>query len=209
MDSRVTRADATARNRILLIKAARRVFLERGFSGATLEAIAREAGFSKGVVYSQFDSKSDLFLALLEESQAERARIHAEAAKGLAGPDGILELLEIWERDADAPWTLLVVEFRVQAARDPVVNARYAALHERTVAGVASTLETIFANAGLDLPLPAPVLARAVLALSVGVALERAAHPAVLPVAEARQLVGRLVSAPAPAAGSPATRFPR
>lgn len=182
---------------MLLLQAARRVFLERGFAGATLDAIARAAGFSKGVVYSQFDSKSDLFLALLEQRQEERSRLHAEAAKGLAGLDGALEMLRIWDRDrdTDAPWTLLVVEFRVQAARDRAVNARYAALHERTVVGVAATLQTLFDNAGIELPRPALLLARAVLALSVGVALERAADPTVLPATDARQLLAQLLSA--------------
>lgn len=196
MDPRPTRADATARNRHLLLDAAKRVFLERGFQGATLEAIAREAGFSKGVVYSQFDSKADLFLALLEVRQAERGRLHREAASRLAGPDGVLELLSLWDRDQgrDAPWHRLVIEFRLQAARDPAVNARYAALHERTVAGAAETFEVIFANASLPLPLPSRLLAQAVLALSMGVELERAADPDALPVEEARLLIGRLVS---------------
>ncbi len=211
MDSRCTRADATARNRTLLLEAARRVFLERGFNGATLEAIASAAGFSKGVVYSQFDSKADLFLALLEERQQERAGLHREAAAGLAGPEGVLDLLALWDRDKDrdAPWMLLVMEFRVQAARDAGVNARYAALHERTLDGVAATLETIFANALLPLPLPARLLAQAVLALSVGVALERAADARALPVADARLVIGRLFSGASASSGASPRRSPR
>ena len=42
------------------------MFLARGYVNATVDAIAEEAGFSKGVVYSQFESKADMFLALLE-----------------------------------------------------------------------------------------------------------------------------------------------
>ena len=76
------------RNRVLLLAAARRVFLARGYHGSTLDAIASEAGFSKGVVYSQFESKSDLFLALLDERIAERAaeneRVVREAGGGAA-----------------------------------------------------------------------------------------------------------------------------
>ena len=60
---RLTRAEQSERNRGLVLAAARRVFLARGYHGATLEQIADEAGFSKGVVYSQFESKADLFLA--------------------------------------------------------------------------------------------------------------------------------------------------
>ena len=48
----MSRVEQVERNRDLVLAAARRVFLHRGYSGATLDAIAQEAGFSKGVVYS-------------------------------------------------------------------------------------------------------------------------------------------------------------
>ncbi len=54
MSTRLSRPEQTQRNRSLVLKAARQVFLARGYHGATLERIADEAGFSKGVVYSQF-----------------------------------------------------------------------------------------------------------------------------------------------------------
>jgi AcrR family transcriptional regulator len=52
MATRLSRPEQVQRNRGLVLEAARRVFLERGYAGATLDAIADEAGFSKGVVYS-------------------------------------------------------------------------------------------------------------------------------------------------------------
>ena len=50
MSPRLTRVEQSVRNRELVLAAARRVFLERGYHGASLEQIADEAGFSKGVV---------------------------------------------------------------------------------------------------------------------------------------------------------------
>ena len=73
------------RNRRLVLEAARRVFLARGYASATLDVIAEEAGFSKGVVYSQFDSKADMFLALLEASISERAEQNERLAEQLGG----------------------------------------------------------------------------------------------------------------------------
>ena len=67
MSPRLSRAEQNDRNRALLLAAARRVFLERGYYAATLDQIADEAGFSKGAVYSRFASKADMFLALLED----------------------------------------------------------------------------------------------------------------------------------------------
>jgi len=94
MATRLTRAEQGERNRGLVLAAARRVFLERGYAGATLDAIAEEAGFSKGVVYSQFAGKPDLFLALLERRIAERAEQNRRVCAGLAGLAGLDALLQ-------------------------------------------------------------------------------------------------------------------
>src|SRR6266581_6370182 len=82
---KMSRDEQVERNRQLVLAAARRVFLARGYAGATLDAIAEEAGFSKGVVYSQFDSKADMFLALLEARINERAEQHDRLADALEG----------------------------------------------------------------------------------------------------------------------------
>ena len=76
MATRLRRAEQVERNREEVLAAARQVFLDRGYAKATVEGIADIAGFSTGVVYSQFGSKADLFLALLERRIAERAARH-------------------------------------------------------------------------------------------------------------------------------------
>jgi AcrR family transcriptional regulator len=63
----LTRAEQQSRTRAALVVSARRVFGRDGFNGANLAAIAREAGLTKGAVYSNFDSKADLFLAVLDD----------------------------------------------------------------------------------------------------------------------------------------------
>ena len=130
---RLTRAEQNDRNRALLLAAALRVFLARGYHAATLEQIADEAGFSKGVVYSRFDSKADMFLALLTDRIAERAAQNAAAAGQLAGRGDMAALPGLaWQAERAAPgWRLLVTEFRVHAARDPELSRRYAAAHAR------------------------------------------------------------------------------
>src|SRR6476646_1489226 len=71
---RETRAEKQARTRAELLATAATVFARRGYNGASVEEIAEEAGYSHGAVYSNFDGKADLFLAVLEEYMAERAR---------------------------------------------------------------------------------------------------------------------------------------
>ena len=178
MSSRLSRAEQNDRNRALLLAAARRVFLARGYYAATLEQIADEAGFSKGVVYSRFASKADMFLALLEDRIEERAAQNASAAKELAGSgdfDALLDLAQQAERAAPG-WRLLVTEFRIHAARDPELNRRYAAVHARTVEGIARAV-TISEGGGETLPVPPRQLAELLLAIEAGLALEQSANP--------------------------------
>ena len=117
---RLRREAQVERNRGQLLAAARRVFLQRGFHGATLDAIAEEAGFSKGVVYSQFESKADLFIALLEARIAERAaqneRIVRETRDPAAAFDALLALA-VHLAAVEPEWALLVLEVRTHAAR--------------------------------------------------------------------------------------------
>jgi AcrR family transcriptional regulator len=66
------RSARKAQTRERLLQAAARVYARRGFSGATLDEVAAEAGFTKGAVYSHFGSKENLLLALMEEHLASQ-----------------------------------------------------------------------------------------------------------------------------------------
>src|SRR5713226_2335312 len=57
------------RRRPMILDAAFAVFLERGYEGASMEAIARQASVTKPVVYDSFASKEELFTALLAREE--------------------------------------------------------------------------------------------------------------------------------------------
>jgi AcrR family transcriptional regulator len=181
---RLTRAEKSAQTRAQLMASARQLFLRRGFHAATLELVAEEAGFTIGAVYSRFGSKADLFLAILDE---HIDRIVADVAKvaTLDQPLGAhAELLagrrmELLERERD--WFPLVLEFWSHAARDERLRREFAARHERLVTVYAGLIEADYARLGLPLPMAPEVLARAVVAMGNGVALERLADPGRVP----------------------------
>src|SRR5215510_11830309 len=50
-----------------IVTGARRVFLAQGFDAASMGAIAREAGVSKGTLYVYFKNKEELFEAIVDE----------------------------------------------------------------------------------------------------------------------------------------------
>jgi len=200
MSPRLSRAEQNERNRALLLAAARRVFLERGYYAATLDQIADEAGFSKGAVYSRFASKADMFLALLEDRITERAAQNADLVREVAGTGNFVALLDQAERaERGAPgWRLLVTEFRVHAARDPELNRRYAVLHARTLDGVAQMFAEISKENAGDLPFPPRQLAELWLAIETGRALEQIADPHALNGPDLHRLADYFAGQPMP-----------
>jgi AcrR family transcriptional regulator len=176
----LSRDEQVARNRQLVLAAARRVFLAHGYASATLDAIAEEAGFSKGVVYSQFSNKADMFLALLEARIDERAEQNERLAAQLDGrqlAEAVPELALALRR-AEPEWTQLVLEFRLHAARVPELSRRYADLHQRTVDRLASVFAKLHERADSTPRYPPSVLAKLALAINVGAFLEQLADPA-------------------------------
>jgi AcrR family transcriptional regulator len=80
---RLTREESKAKTRQELLRAANRLFLRNGYVQTSLANIAEEAALTKGAVYSNFESKEDLFLALLQEPDPEWTGPHDFA--GLEG----------------------------------------------------------------------------------------------------------------------------
>jgi AcrR family transcriptional regulator len=197
--SRLSRAEQNERNRTLVLAAARQIFLTRGYHAATLDEIADEAGFSRGVVQSRFGNKADLFLALLEERIAARAAQNAGLTEGLSGAEGIRVLREhaVWRNRAELDWGLLLIEFRVHAARDPELTRRYATLHTRTRQALAEVITDIYRRAGEPPPFPAQEMAQMILAIEAGIRLEQAADPEGVAPTAAFERLRDAVGAPA------------
>ncbi len=66
-----------------ILSAALEVFAERGFQGARLEEVAKRAGVSKGALYLYFETKADLFRAVVTDAispNLERVKMMAAAA---------------------------------------------------------------------------------------------------------------------------------
>ena len=181
---RLTRTERSARTRAELMASARQLFLRRGFHASSLELVAEEAGFTIGAVYSRFGSKADLFLAILDE-HIDQIVAGVTQVAGLDQPlPAHAELLAgrrmaLLERERD--WFPLVLEFWSHAARDERLRREFAARHERLVGAYAGLIEADYARLGLALPLAPEVLARAVVAMGNGVALERLADPGRVP----------------------------
>jgi AcrR family transcriptional regulator len=162
-----------------LVAAAARVFFRRGFQGAGLREIASEAGLTTGAVYSNFDGKADLFLAVLEENIDPRLAAMYEAAR--AAPQRRLGAAVGEEFAAyvkqQRRWLTLLIEFWAQAARDPKLRPKFAERHGKLQSAIAKVLTERAARLGVPLALPADQLATVLIALTNGMAVEQLADP--------------------------------
>ena len=68
-------AEEDGAKRHQIMDGARRVFMELGFDGASMNEIARAAGVSKGTLYVYFNDKHSLFEAIVEKECIEQGRI--------------------------------------------------------------------------------------------------------------------------------------
>ncbi len=130
----ISRRDRQRQTREALVFAARSVFADVGYHAASLDQIARHAGFSKGAVYSNFDSKAALFLAVMDmnfdlayaEAWDPFQRVEDVVPEGVAGELAPEELTA-----AMTGFALATLEFVAAAARDDALAAELAKRMER------------------------------------------------------------------------------
>jgi len=178
----LTREEKKAETRRQLLDAAATVFARRGFAAASLDEVAEEAGLTKGAVYSNFESKQDLFDAVQQERL--EAQMMAIADLVPQGPlaDEISQtarlLNGIMREQRD--WFLLAIEFAIYTARHPEYATEYAtglrADNLRRRAEVARLIEER-SHVGGALPVSADRLSMIMNAMIMGVALMRLTEP--------------------------------
>lgn len=87
------RALAKQQTRAKVLAAARRLFSEQGYEGATIRDIAAEAGMSTGAVFANFTDKSDLFREIMiADMEALGEAMREAAVRGRTVDDALLKL---------------------------------------------------------------------------------------------------------------------
>lgn len=170
---RLTRAEQQAQTRERLLAAAERVVARCGYGGASIDLISAEAGYSKGAVYSNFESKEAVFLDLLRRHM-EKNITELTALMDL-GADNISGALTAWLESmaTNNECTMLAVELQLHARRNPAFAGQYYALQRQSTQTLARLIERYFAANCTPLPMDTIDLADAVTAISHGLALQR------------------------------------
>ncbi len=150
-----------------LLDAAYQILAEHGIAGASIEAVCEAAGFTRGAFYSNFDSKTELFLALTEREQRRRlaqlesdavavaaeSRAHGRSLDTQLVGEVIAALLS--GQPDDRQWRLISNEFELLALRQPEEAARFLQFEEQILVELTDVVERLATSLGLRLVIPA------------------------------------------------------
>ena len=160
-----------------VLSAGREAFRELGYHGASLDGIARRAGFSKGAVYSNFDSKESLFLECMTVEIRELGDERRDSMIGL-DDDAYFTMLATWliTIATDGRAQRAFTEFAAYAARDAALSERLAEVRRPLTERTRHTLVAAAQEQGRDLAISAEDAASLVLSLANGLVLEQIGH---------------------------------
>ena len=183
---RMTREERRAKTRADLLEAAGKLIAERGFHGASIEAIVAEAGYTGGAFYSNFESKEDLFAALLEERVF---KVWGEILSGAGQPAGrptsrqVGEISAAMGRHPDSRWVIqLWLELMANAGRDERFRRIAARLWSGGRAFSTALMAAAYEASGRTPPASPEHLVTAMMALETGLSLQHYADPEAVPL---------------------------
>jgi AcrR family transcriptional regulator len=188
--SRQTERSAATKRKLL--SAAKRIFAQDGFEAARLEDIAAGAGYTRGAFYANFESKEDIFFALLEEWVRERIDSVIAALRKHKTPLEKLGALRTHYAGVatDRRLVLISLEFKLFALRHPEAHARLRDRHRRIRASWGKLLSELQCALGRTLPIKSPAASTCLAALAHGLLLEHLVDPKTLSDSDVRQVLG-------------------
>ena len=124
---RLTREESRAQTRATLIAVGRQHFLRYGLGGAVAEKIAEDAGYSRGALYSNFDGKEELFLAVIQEEKARHLDVFRSILREESSASGRLKKMRDTIADllTDPDWIVLRAEFEAEALRNERIRQSF------------------------------------------------------------------------------------
>ena len=176
------REQAQAETRSAILASAEHHFLINGYQRASLDDIAETAGYSKGAIYSNFESKEALFLAV---STTRGDRVGAPLLDALRAEGDVetkLDTFGQWLRQMssqDNEWILVETEFALVAHRIPGMTDALRDQYLRNRQSIADVIAEQAAALGIEPVLDPDLVAEAMMALETGLALSHAIDPQV------------------------------
>jgi len=179
---RLTRKQTQEQTRGRLLDAAAEAIFAEGLSALSIRAVCEAAGYSQGAFYSNFSSRDDLLLALMERHIEEEAANLSTLIAGLGQGSLDQDMHDIarWlaEHGETEEWSRINADFKLHAQRDPAFAEGYRVVAEPFHRAFALLMADLVHRHGLQPILPARELSVGLYALWTGLALQRAVEPA-------------------------------
>jgi AcrR family transcriptional regulator len=178
-----------------LFEAAARVFEEQGIGGASIEAIAAAAGLTRGAFYSNFKSKDELIIAMLEDHVEQSIRRNLDLLARHKSLSDFIDALKTMDRSRQDPLgrsPLLHMEMILFVAR---AEKRRPDLAKRLRARrrlITDIVETASKNSGKNVSLNPTWTGAILLALEDGFRLHRLIDPETTPADSFLRAIGDL-----------------
>ena len=197
--TRLTREDRRAQTRERLLDAAAEVFNRLGYHGASLEAVADAAGFTKGAVYSNFASKEELFAALADrKSDAANLEAAHDAFRQMTAREFVNSMAANLRAQVarDESWDVLTIEMWLAAMRGPALRPALARNYREMREEFGTEIERKLGEAGITSSFSAPELGALVSALGSGLILQAYLEPDAIDPSLLARALGRLFGLP-------------
>jgi AcrR family transcriptional regulator len=181
-----------------LFEAAARVFEDQGIGGASIEAIAAAAGFTRGAFYSNFKSKDELIIAMLEDHVEQSIRRNMEILAQHKNLDDFIAALKAMDRTRQDPLgrsPLLHMEMILFVARAEKRRPELATRLRARRKLIADIIEATLKSSAKGDTLNPPWMASVVLALEDGFRLHRLIDPETTPADSFLRAIGDLQKA--------------
>lgn len=176
----LTRQRRRELTRTALIEAAAELFARSGFHATSLEEIAHDAGFTRGAIYKNFKSKEAILIAVVEWQQELQLAAYADALEDakVDSSERVSVAADVWARAfrRDRSLTLLELELRLHAMRNPVFGKQFAAWDRQQRERIAWFIAEQAHAAGLKLAVEPEDIAALSLAGVEGLSLAASIH---------------------------------
>jgi AcrR family transcriptional regulator len=180
------------RDQLLLV--ARRIFAEKGFQATTMDDIAKEAGFTKPILYQYFESKTELYREIVNQTATKLLSSLRRAVAEVESPRAKIEvafrvyfemvvsetdafrILFIHSHEGETRGDLRNVELGLVSFLEPLIAVRIKPDHRRQLAagvvGIAEGAATawLIQQEGKGWPTPTPGVAERLAARSATLA---------------------------------------
>ncbi|WP_066566905.1 TetR/AcrR family transcriptional regulator [Snodgrassella sp. CFCC 13594] len=177
--TRFSREETQQRTRQRLIESAYLLVAEKGVEGTSINDIAKGAGYTKGAFHSNFESKEDLILNLLDQHNDQIAQsLLSVVKKASTDFDSALAAVSSWIQDyaMDRHLALLSTELYLFAARNAAFEKEYTVMMDRHRHTYADLLSYLFNLAHIRLPESPLKLANSLITLVRSSAVDKALY---------------------------------